>query len=378
MVKKTKRFRYEAKKSTKEQQHHTVQKMPASKTEPVRQTFDKKRMIAVAGGVTAVVIAVAVVLVFQMSSGLSESESDTLNVPYPTGDDLIDLSTPQVIFKLYGKTSEKIANNTYSKIILKPRDDVDTIYSYLGNTENSTIAVYPSFTRTAYAPGGLAYYYIGGCENCISSKIIYDDDGAYAEGNTAYHVLKILGYDFITDVEIDKNPEILLKYDRVILLHNEYATQNMFDAITSHPNVVYLYPGALSIKTTADYVAEQLLLVRGNGYPDVAVGNGFDWEFDNTDLAQDGACQNWEFIKIQNGHMLNCYPESTIHANPLMLLSIKELNDPYWKNPLQNISPDTLDENSLKLILLNDEILKLTNPQENLSSATTPENVSAP
>ena len=113
-------------------------------------------------------------------------------------------------------------------------------------------------------------------------RIIYDDDGAYAEGHTAYQVLKILGYDFITDVDIDKNPQIISNYDRVILLHNEYATQNMFDAITSHPNVVYLYPGALSIKTNADYVAEQLLLVRGNGYPDASVGNGFDWEYDHS------------------------------------------------------------------------------------------------
>ena len=77
-------------------------------------------------------------------------------------------------------------------------------YSYLRNTDNSTIAVYPSFTRTAYTLGGLAHHYLGGCENCISSRIIYDDDGAYAEGHTAYHVLKILGYDFITDIEIDK------------------------------------------------------------------------------------------------------------------------------------------------------------------------------
>ena len=119
-----------------------------------------------------------------------------------------------------------------------------------------------------------------------------------------------------------KNPEILSNYNRVILLHNEYATQNMFDAITSHPNVVYLYPGALSIKNQRRLCRRAAFrLVRGNGYPDASVGNGFDWEYDNSNFTQDTACQNWEFVRIENGHMLNCYPESIIHTKSLDTLS---------------------------------------------------------
>ena len=320
MVKKTKRFKYEAKKSAKEYVVHDEPKPEPAIDNP---SMNKKRIIMIAAGAAGIlVLVVAAVLFSQTSLTLDPApESDTLNVPRPESETLVDLSSPQIIFKLYGKTSDKIVNNTYSRILIQPRDDAESIYSYLRNTDDSTIAVYPSFTRTAYSPGGLANHYLAGCENCIASRIIYDDDGAYAEGHTAYQVLKILGYDFITDVDIDKNPQILSNYDRVILLHNEYATQNMFDAITSHPNVVYLYPGALSIKTNADYVAEQLLLVRGNGYPDASVGNGFDWEYDNSNFTQDTACQNWEFVRIDNGHMLNCYPESIIHISPLLLLS---------------------------------------------------------
>ena len=353
---------------------------PKPEPTPSNPILDKKRIIMIAAGAAGILVLVVAAVLFSQTSMVLESapESDTLNVPRPEGDALVDLSSPQIIFKLYGKTSDKIVNNTYSRIIIQPRDDAESIYSYLRNADDSTIAVYPSFTRTAYSPGGLANHYLAGCENCIASRIIYDDDGAYAEGHTAYQVLKILGYDFITDVDIDKNPQILSNYDRVILLHNEYATQNMFDAITSHPNVVYLYPGALSIKTNADYVAEQLLLVRGNGYPDASVGNGFDWEYDNSNFTQDTACQNWEFVRIDNGHMLNCYPESIIHISPLLLLSLKELDDPYWTKPLQNQVPNTFDANNLKLMLLNEEFLKLTTPSENLSSVPLDENMSIP
>ena len=62
----------------------------------------------------------------------------------------------------------------------------------------------------------------------------------------------------------------------------------------------------------------------------------------------------------------------------MLLLSLKELDDPYWEKPLQNQVPDTIDGNSLKLMLLNEEFLKLTTPQENLSSVPLDENMSIP
>ncbi|MDI1495364.1 MAG: putative exported protein [Cenarchaeum symbiont of Oopsacas minuta] len=371
MVKKTKRFRYKAKKEVKENIVREIKPKPEIINKSIDTPSNKKRRIIIASIAIAIMLVIAVVLTIQLlTTSEISNESSALNIPRSTSE-IIDQSDPNVIFKLYVNSSEKISDNTYSKIIVKPRDDIDTIYSYLKNTDNSTIVVYPSFTRTAYEPSGIAHYYQTQCTSCITSRIIYDDVGAYGVGHTAYQVLKILGYEFITDVDIDKNPKILSKYDKVILLHNEYATQNMFDAITSHSNVVYLYPGALSIKTTADYVAEQLLLLRGYGYPDASVGNGFDWEFDNVNLTDDNTCQNWEFYKINNGHMLNCYPESIIHLNPLLLLSLKEIDDPYWKNPLQNYADGDADKtNQLKLMLLNDEITKLLNPQlENQSSS---------
>ena len=45
-------------------------------------------------------------------------------------------------------------------------------------------------------------------------------------------ILNLLGYDSISDLELHKNPSILNKYDKIILLHNEYVSKKMFDAVT--------------------------------------------------------------------------------------------------------------------------------------------------
>ena len=147
----------------KNQQRNTsVREEPKPKPALDNPILDKKRIIMIAAGAAGILVLVVAVLFYQTSLILEPvPESDTLNVPRPDGEILVDLSSPQIIFKLYGKTSEKITNNTYSRITIQPRDDAESIYSYLRNTDNSTIAVYPSFTRTAYSLGGLANHYLG-------------------------------------------------------------------------------------------------------------------------------------------------------------------------------------------------------------------------
>jgi hypothetical protein len=122
-------------------------------------------------------------------------------------------------------------------------------------------------------------------------------------------VLFLLHYDLVTDITVDRNPDILKKYNEVIVLHNEYVTQKEFDAITSFPNVTYLYPNALYAKITANYTSNTITLIRGHGYPDPSIGNGFDWKLDNSKYEYDTYCDNWQFYSVDNGQMLNCYPE---------------------------------------------------------------------
>ena len=94
--------------------------------------------------------------------------------------------------------------------------------------------------------------------------------------------MRLLGYPYITDIDIDQNPDILKKYEKIILLHNEYVTMKEFTAITEHQKVVYLYPNALYAKINANYENNTIELIRGHNYPSEDITNGFDWEFDNT------------------------------------------------------------------------------------------------
>jgi hypothetical protein len=137
--------------------------------------------------------------------------------------------------------------------------------------------------------------------------------------------LKLLGYKTITDIDVDKNPQILSNYEKVIVLHNEYVTQNEFDAITNHPNVLYLYPNAMYAKITANYENDTITLVRGHNYPSSDIRNGFGWEYDNSELEYNILCADWKFVEIKHGRMLNCYPENIIFNDLSLLKAIKDI-----------------------------------------------------
>ena len=172
------------------------------------------------------------------------------------------------------------------------------------------VVVYPYFTFAAYNEPGFYTYYRGECDDCTTTKFAQPST-LYTSSGNGHQALTLLGYPSITDVEIDQNPGILQQYDKVIILHNEYVTRTMFDAITNHPNVLYLYPNALYAEIEVDYNDETLTLIRGHGYPEPQITNGFDWEFDNTRPYEfDSDCLDMQLYKIDNGWMTTCYPEN--------------------------------------------------------------------
>ena len=75
---------------------------------------------------------------------------------------------------------------------------------------------------------------------------------------------------------------MLKNYDTVILLHNEYVTKSMCDTITNHNKVIYLYPNALYAEIETNYEENTITLVKGHGFPEEEIKNGYDWKFDNT------------------------------------------------------------------------------------------------
>ncbi len=233
--------------------------------------------------------------------------------------------TTENLFDMYGVEGEdyyvedSVRYWKSPKFGLKP--DID--YSDAINNAN-TMFIVPLFTASAYESPGFYDYYNDRCDqSCLTAKMQYACRGE-ASCNGA-QVLKLLGYDAFSDVEIDMNPEILNKYDAVIVLHNEYVTQKEFDAITNHPNVLYLYPNANYGLITSDYQTETITLTRGHGYPEKNIVNGFDWKHDNTPMEYDSVCSDWEFYDVDNGKMLNCYPETLILYDMEFLKSIQKI-----------------------------------------------------
>ena len=141
--------------------------------------------------------------------------------------------------------------------------------------------MYPYFTYAAYAESGFYEYYSGQCDDCTTTKFS-EVIPLYTSSGIGHQALTLLGYTSITDVQIDQDPSILQQFDKIIMLHNEYVTRAMFDAITNHPNVIYLYPNALYAEIEVNYTDETITLIRGHNYPEPEIKNGFDWEFDNT------------------------------------------------------------------------------------------------
>ena len=191
----------------------------------------------------------------------------------------------------------------------------------------SAVVIFPLFTATAYADGGFYDYFGGKCDGCTTTTIKVPEFRYTSSGN-AVQAFDLLGYDIINDATLDQNPDILKRYDKVIMLHNEYVTRTMFDAITNHPNVIYLYPNALYAEIEVDYIDETITLVRGHNYPESRIINGFDWEFDNTHpFEYDRECADMQMYQIKNGWMTNCYPENVFLKSSHAMALLKAIKD---------------------------------------------------
>jgi len=214
------------------------------------------------------------------------------------------------------------------KGLFKLKSNVGSTFSQveISDEQDKPLVIVPIFTASAYGENGFYEFFKGLCDTCTTTKIVSIEKLDYSSSDNAVQVLKLLGYDSITDIELDQNPNLIAKYNKIIILHNEYVTKNMFNAITSHPNVIYLYPNALYAEIEVDYEKNEITLIRGHNYPEPEIINGFDWEYENTHPYEyDNECQNWEFYDIHNGKMLNCYPEHGIFQDELMLKTLKEL-----------------------------------------------------
>jgi hypothetical protein len=231
------------------------------------------------------------------------------------------------IYGVYGKCIIDDGDQVWKSLLLGLNPNKMDMYNEVAvwNDPQNTVVVYPYFTFVAYNEPGFYTYFRGECDDCTTTKFVpptlfYNE---YVTSGIGHQALTLLGYPTITDTDIDQNPGILQQFDKVIILHNEYVTRAMFDAITSHPNVVYLYPNALYAEIEVDYVDETITLIRGHNYPEPEISNGFDWEFDNTHPYEyDSLCADMKFYQIENGWMTNCYPENFFLKNHIGLFNL--------------------------------------------------------
>jgi len=248
------------------------------------------------------------------------------------GNDMIFVSS--LFFEIYGVSGDCYISNAGNRIWnslalgLNPNQIDKYNEVAVWNDPQKTVVVYPYFTYSAYHEPGFYTYYRGECDDCTTTKLVQPSMmyNAYLTSGIGHQALTLLGYSAITDAEIDRNPSILQQYDKVIMLHNEYVTRTMFDAITSHPNVIYLYPNALYAEIEVNYMDETITLIRGHNYPEPGITNGFDWEFDNTHPYEfDSLCLDMEIYKIENGWMTTCYPENLFLQNTEQLFKLLKL-----------------------------------------------------
>jgi len=234
-------------------------------------------------------------------------------------------------FEIYGKSGDCVVsdkgNLIWRSLSLALNPNKMDMYSEVAvwNDPQKTVVVYPFLTFSAYNEPGFYDYYSGECDDCTTTKIT-QPTVLYTSSGIGHQALTILGYPSIPDIEIDKNPSILQQFDKVIMLHSEYVTRTMFDAITNHPNVFYLYPNALYAEIEVNYMDETITLIRGHNYPEPGITNGFDWELDNTHPYEfDSVCLDMDIYKIENGWMTNCYPENLFLQNTEQLFKLLKL-----------------------------------------------------
>jgi hypothetical protein len=235
-------------------------------------------------------------------------------------------------FEVYGVPgncyfSSSGANPIWNSLVIGLNPNKLDMYNEVAvwNDPQKTVVVYPYFTYLAYTEPGFYTYYRGDCDSCTTTKFTPSSlmSNEYVTSGIGHQALTLLGYHSITDVDIDKNPSILQQFDKVIILHNEYVTRTIFDAITNHPNVIYLYPNALYAEIEVNYMDETITLIRGHNYPEPEITNGFDWEFDNTHPYEfDSLCLDMEIYPIENGRMITCYPENLFLKNTEQLFNL--------------------------------------------------------
>jgi hypothetical protein len=183
------------------------------------------------------------------------------------------------------------------------------------------LVVKATFTSSAYQRGS---WYDKGVDSVKTVPVI-TDESQYTrrmKNGGAWFAFNALSrfVDYSDDIEVSKNPSILERYDKVIMLHNEYVTEQEYNAVMAHPNVFYAFPNAMYRLVKYDGTQNTITLVgeTGNQYSRAT------WESaDEYDRCYVGG---YSVIDYPNGRGLSCYPAYQSIWNPFLIITILSSN----------------------------------------------------
>lgn len=200
------------------------------------------------------------------------------------------------------------------------------ILSFSDYDRSDILVVIPNLTANAYSSGGFYDYFEGRCgEECLTVQLDPTINHNYSSSSNAIIMLLDRGYDYVLDLHLVSNEDYLNKYDSIVILHNEYMTQEMFNSITSHPKVFYMYPNALYGEVEIEIIDSipTMTLISGHGVN--GKDNAFDWEHENTRPDEfDNECLTAQWNKVSNGWQLDCYPDNAIMTMDWIIDFIEE------------------------------------------------------
>lgn len=205
----------------------------------------------------------------------------------------------------------------------------DFTFNTLTYDKENFIILTPRFTEAAYSDHGFYWYYDGRCgEECLTVPVQHGELQRWGAFNLrSIAAFAALGWPMMDDITAHKkilqNPNYLLQYDTIILLHNEYVTRELYQAIQNHPHVIYLNPNALYAQIKYYEGPNEIQLIQGHGYPNNSTLNGFGWQYDNSNEETDTNCYIYHWKKLPNGEQLSCMPEKIIIKQPQILMDLK-------------------------------------------------------
>ena len=215
--------------------------------------------------------------------------------------------------------------NMYGNVTFTP-EELDKYYM----KNDQILVITPLLTANAYRDNGFYWYYNGTCDTkCLTIDIDRDTPWHFPGTERAVTRFEALGANMVTDFDLINNTKLLSLYHTIVVLHSEYVTQDIYDALQKHTNVFYMYPNALYAKVdvyrnpdrqsitdpTTGLVkyhpitgVARMTLVKGHNYPYEDVKNGFNWKYDNS-AEEYKMCDKYEWRNITNGYQMTCWPQ---------------------------------------------------------------------